>query len=170
MDEESPADPASEGGAANLAAEGVVREGFADRPGTAVILRPGGIYGPGRVMRSAAQVRAGEPVRGHADAWLNLVHVEDLAAAVRLAADAPAPSGLYLVTDDRPLTRRDYYTLLADRLGGPPPTFTGEGGRVGGLGKRCRNRRLKEELGWAPRFPDAAAGLADAAGGVPGGA
>ena len=169
VDEASETVPDSAGGAANLAAESLLRDRFADRPGTAVVLRPSGIYGPGRVMRSAAQVRSGDPVRGRADAWLNLVHVEDLADAVVLAADAPAPAVLYLVSDDRPLTRRDYYTLLAEAHGGPPPTFTGEGGRVGGLGKRCCNDRIKNELGWAPRFPTAAEGLADALGDGPSG-
>ena len=169
VDEASGTAPDSPGGAANLAAEALLRDRFADRPDSAVVLRPSGLYGPGRVMRSAEQVRSGEPVRGRADAWLNLVHVEDLADAVCLAANAPAPSDLYLVSDDRPLTRREYYTLLAEAHGGPPPTFTGKGGRVGGLGKRCRNGRIKEELGWTPRFPTAAEGLADALGDGPSG-
>ena len=157
--EASEIDPTSPGGAANYAAEQSVFAAYDGRTGAAVVLRPSGIYGPGRVMRSAEQVRSGEPVRGRPDAWLNLVHVEDLAAAVALAADHPQPMREYLITDDRPLTRRDYYTLLAERLGGPPPTFTGEGGRVDGLGKRCRNDRAKRHLGWAPRFPTAAQGL-----------
>ena len=167
VDERSETDPDSEGGRANLAAERRVAARFAGAPHAAVLLRPSGIYGPGRVMRTAPQVRSGEPVRGAADAWLNLVHVEDLADAVARAADAPAPAGLYVVSDDRPLTRRDYYSLLAAELGGPPPTFTGEGGRVGGLGKRCDNSRIKADLGWRPRFPDAAAGLRDALWGTP---
>ena len=171
VDEDSPTAPDRPGGAANLAAERAVAEYFAARFGGAVILRPSGIYGPGRVMRSAEQVRSGEPVRGRADAWLNLTHVEDLAAAVCLAADAQEPASRYLVSDDRPLTRRDYYTLLAERLGGPPPTFTGAGGRVDGLGKRCRNDRIKADLGWSPEYPTAAHGLdqALAVGAGPGG-
>ena len=168
VDERSETDPDSEGGAANLEAERLVRERFAGRPGAAVVLRPSGIYGPGRVMRSAEQVRSGEPVRGTPDAWLNLVHVDDLAAAVVLAADAPDPAELYVVSDDRPLTRREYYALLSDALGGPPPTFTGGGGRVDGLGKRVRNDFIKRDLGWSPRFADAAAGLADAPGAADG--
>ncbi|MFH5805734.1 NAD-dependent epimerase/dehydratase family protein [Alienimonas sp. DA493] len=167
VDEESPTEPDSDGGRANLAAEQIVRYRFGGRAGVGVVLRPSGIYGPGRVMRSAEQVRAGEPVRGRADAWLNLVHVDDLAAAVCLAADAPEPDDLFLVSDDRPLTRREYYGLLAERLGGPEPTFTGEGGRVDGLGKRCRNAAIKEYLGWSPRFPTAAEGLIDALGDDP---
>lgn len=157
--EASEIDPTSAGGAANRAAELRLFEAFDGRTGAAVVLRPSGIYGPGRVMRSAEQVRSAEPVRGQADAWLNLVHVDDLAAAVCLAADHPQPMREYLVSDDRPLTRRDYYTLLAERLGGPPPTFTGEGGRVTGLGKKCSNDRAKRHLGWTPRFPTAAEGL-----------
>ena len=168
VDERSAAVPDSPGGRANLAAERRVADHFSGSPHAAVVLRPSGLYGPGRVMRSAEQVRAGESVRGNPDTWLNLVHADDLAAAVALAADAAEPAELYLVSDDRPLTRREYYALLADRLGGPAPTFTGDGGRVAGLGKRCDNSRIKAGLGWRPRFPDAAAGLADALAG-PGG-
>ena len=167
--EASETKPESPGGRANLAAERRVAAHFAGVRHAAVVLRPSGIYGPGRVMRTAEQVRSGEPVRGNPEAWLNLVHVEDLADAVALAADALEPAGLYLISDDRPLTRRDYYSILADRLGGPPPTFTGEGGRVEGLGKRCDNALAESHLGWRPRFPDAAAGLRDALGEAPAG-
>ncbi|NNJ25359.1 SDR family oxidoreductase [Alienimonas chondri] len=163
VDENSPTEPDSDGGRANLAAERAILAHFENRPSAAaVILRPSGIYGPGRVIRSAEQVRSGEPVRGQAEAWLNLVHVADLAGAVSLAAESPSPSARYLVSDDRPLTRREYYSLLAERFGGPPPTFTGSGGRVDGLGKRCRNDRVKNDLHWSPRYPTAAEGLADA--------
>ena len=167
VNEESETKPDSDGGRANLAAERRVAAHFAGVKHAAVVLRPSGIYGPGRVMRTAAQVRAGEPVRGNPDAWLNLVHVADLADAVARAADAPELAGLYLVSDDRPLTRRDYYSLLAEELNGPPPAFTGEGGRVDGLGKRCDNALIKSHLGWRPRFPDAAAGLRNALGDAP---
>ena len=66
------------------------------------------------------------------------------------------------VTDGAPLTRRAYYATLADLLGGPPPAFTGAGGRVGGLGKRVRADRVRATLDWSPRFPTAAAGLGQA--------
>ena len=159
VDEQSPTEPDAENGRVALAAERLLRRA---RPDAAVV-RLSGLYGPGRVLRKAEAVRSGEPVAGRADAWLNLIHADDATDAVDRLAGHPSPPPLLLVNDDRPLTRADYYTLLADRLGGPPPTFTGTGGRTGdGLGKRCRNERAKSALGWTPRFPTAAEGLDDA--------
>ena len=159
IDEHSPTEPAAENGRVALAAEDLLR---GERP-DATILRLSGLYGPDRLLRKADAVRSGEPVAGRADAWLNLVHVDDAADAACRAADHPSPPELVLVNDDRPLTRGEYYALLAERLGGPPPTFTGTGGRGGdGLGKRCRNGAAKTALGWTPRFPTAAEGLGDA--------
>ncbi|HEX6987493.1 MAG TPA: hypothetical protein VF170_19095, partial [Planctomycetaceae bacterium] len=71
---------------------------------------------------------------------------------------------VYLVTDDRPVRRREYYGRLAELTGSPPPVFDPSAeGRSAGLGKRCRNDRAKRDLGLTLRFPTFEQGLADAA-------
>src|SRR5690606_16556836 len=49
--------------------------------------RLAGLYGPGRVPRSA-DIRAGQPIPAARGGALNLIHVEDAVQAVQKAADA----------------------------------------------------------------------------------
>ncbi|MEX0716231.1 MAG: NAD-dependent epimerase/dehydratase family protein [Planctomycetaceae bacterium] len=162
VDEASPTVPKLENGKRALAAERIVRERFVDRAGgVAIMLRLAGIYGPGRLLRRIEEVRAGAPIAGDPDGWLNLIHVDDAATAVLAAASRAARGSTWLVCDDRPVLRREYHAQLAALLDASPPTFTsGEGAsRTRGLNKRCSNRRLRQELGVTLRHPTIAEGL-----------
>ena len=109
----------------------------------ALVLRLAGLYGPGRLPRSA-DVTAGRPIARSPDAYLNLIHVEDAAAAVVAAAAlGPVTGGRASVSDGHPPTRGEYAGWLATQLGVPRPVF--EAGS--GLGKRVRNARAVRELG-----------------------
>ena len=120
VDEESPTDPEHESGRVVLEAEGRVR-GWAESRGTsAVILRFAGLYGPGRIVRRAMLER-GEPIPGDPEKFLNLVHIDDAAAVAASALDVDAISPIYLVADDRPVTRREYYSVAARVIGDPSP-------------------------------------------------
>ena len=152
-------EPLDDSGRVVLAAEAVLQ---AYRP-DAVILRLAGLYGPGRLLRGAA-VRAGEAYVGDADKWLNLAHVADAAAAV-LAAEgrADAPGRVFNIADGSPVTRRQFYTTLAQLLGAPPAQF----GPAPGTPTAEANRRIdatlaRSVLGWRPAFPSYREGLADA--------
>lgn len=159
VDETTPTEPANESGRLALEAEGLVRAS----PLEAIQLRMTGIYGPGRLLRRIEQMAAREPIAGEGDAWLNLIHVDDAARAVELAADrllgrldaAAQPDRTFLVSDDEPIRRRDYYARLARAARAPAPVFDpGAGGsRIIGVGKRCRNDRVKEELGLTLEHP-----------------
>jgi nucleoside-diphosphate-sugar epimerase len=155
VDEASETSPREESGRVALEAERLLR---ARRP-DAVILRFTGIYGPNRLLRKQA-VLAGEPLVGDADKWLNLVHVDDGADAVLAAEAHAAPGETYNVADDEPVTRRDFYTLLAEMLGAPPAEF--EPGPTPARpepNRRVSNRKARDRLNWAPRFPSYRAGL-----------
>jgi nucleoside-diphosphate-sugar epimerase len=71
---------------------------------------------------------------------------------------------LYLVADDRPAPRREFYRLIAEVLGAPEPRFeptepgSPEAGREGS-NKRVANGRIKAELGWSPVYPDIVSGV-----------
>jgi nucleoside-diphosphate-sugar epimerase len=154
-DEGSPVDPTEASGKVVADAE---RTLLAARP-DAVILRFAGIYGPGRVLRRAALL-AGEPLIGDADKWLNLIHVEDGAAAV-LRAEAAAPGETFNVSDGEPVTRRAFYTLAAELLGAPPARFEPPPpGSPPEPNRRVSNRRLQDRLGWRPAYPSYREGLA----------
>lgn len=159
VDETSPTQPVEESGRVVLAAERLLR---AKRP-DAIVLRFAGIYGPGRLLRKAAILK-GEPLAGDADKWLNLVHVEDGAAAVLAAEDRARPGATYTIADDEPVTRRVFYTHLAGLLGGPPAAFDHRP-EPGAANRRVSNRTARAELGWRPAYPSYREGLAQAVAG-----
>ncbi len=163
VDETSLCEPTQPGGKLCLEAEGLVRQ-YA--PGRATVLRLSGIYGPERFLSKRESLLAGAPLAGSAEAWLNLIHVEDAARAVVTVEALESPTDTYLVSDDEPAQRGDYYAELARLIGAPPPVFdTHQAARhgAGGLNKRCRNTRLRS-TGWSLRFVDYRNGLTDALG------
>jgi nucleoside-diphosphate-sugar epimerase len=159
VDETAATEPGDEAGRVVLEAERLLRERLPE----AIVLRFAGIYGPGRLLRTPALL-AGEPLTGDPDRWLNLIHVEDGAAAVIAAAERGQPGEVYNVCDDHPLLRRDFYTLLARLLGAPPPRFVPAApgtspGRRERAHRRISNRRLRRELALELRYPSCAQGL-----------
>ena len=173
VDETSPCEPAQPGGQCCLAAEVLVREFFPSSNQTAVtmrfanVLRLSGIYGPSRLLSRIESLRAGEPLSGQGEAWLNLIHVDDAVAAVLACEQRGQPSETYLITDDQPIRREEYYSQLARLVAAPPPVFANDQPAKrgsGGLNKRCSNRKARAELGLALAYPTIIAGLPHALG------
>jgi len=162
VDEDSVTEPSRENGRVLVESESVVRSRFGDR---ARVLRLAGLYGPGRLISRRETLMAGTPLGGRPDAWLNLVHVDDAARAV-VAASTVEQDGTWLVCDDSPVRREEYFGRLAELFGAPAPTFDPQrgGSRIDGLGKRCRNLRMKKELGVPLRYPSIEDGLPSAVG------
>lgn len=159
VDEDSPTDPISESGRVCLEAEKMARslcEGL-------VVIRYSGLYGPGRIIGRAALVR-GEAIEGDVARYLNLIHIDDAAHAAIAALDRGHAGRIYLATDDRPVTRHEYYTLASAVLGTTPARIVpGEaataGSRCDEPNKRVSNLRLKTELGVVLTYPDVTTGL-----------
>ncbi|MFO0800950.1 MAG: NAD-dependent epimerase/dehydratase family protein [Gemmataceae bacterium] len=153
VDETSPTEPTEEAGRVVLAAERLLRARRRD----AIVLRLAGLYGPDRLLRKHPVLK-GEPLVGDADRWLNLVHVSDAADAVVAAVERATPGATFTVADDAPAPRRAFYTLLAELLNAPPAAFD-ERPELDLPNRRVVNRRVRAELGWAPRFPSFREGL-----------
>ena len=106
----------------------------------------------------------GEPIPGDPDKFLNLVHIDDAARASAAALDADAPASIYVVADDRPVTRREYYSVAAQLSDAPEPRFapapigSPESTRDA-TNKRVANRRMKRGLGITLLYPDITTGL-----------
>lgn len=167
VNEFSAVSPSEENGCICRDAEAVVWEHFrrADqdaRTGEAIVLRLAGIYGPGRLLAREQQLRSGELLTGNPHAWLNLIHVEDAVQAVLGAEKQGLPGATYLICDDRPLRRREYYAALAAQLDLAPPNFeqlAADTPEHRQFNKRCVNRRMREELHVELRYPTVIEGL-----------
>ena len=174
VDETSDCRPGSANGQVCLDAERLLQQKLPEANG----LRLAGIYGPGRLVARIEALRAGQSPGGNPDAWLNLIHVDDAAAAVLACELRGTPGATYLVCDDHPCRRREYYSLLAAMIGAPVPfPSSGEGLPESGepvpatspeqphpsnLNKRCRNRRLREKLQVDLQYPRFDVGLPNA--------
>lgn len=163
VNEETPCQPTRDGGKASLAAEQVLRDHPVFGP-KGIILRLAGIYGPGRIPRSA-DLLAGKPIDAPSTGWLNLIHVEDAASIVLRSEEKAVPPRTYAVSDGSPVIRGDYYRELARLLGAPEPTFVAPAAESpaaqrAGSDKRVDNRRLWAELEPTFRYPSYREGLA----------
>lgn len=159
--EDSPCRPTREGGRACLAAEALLEHSaIADR---AIILRLAGIYGPGRIPRSA-DIRNGTPIAAPAEGFVNLIHVDD-AARIVLAMEALSPPRKYLVSDGHPVQRAAYYGELARLLEAPAPSFSApdpqtHAAQRAGSDKRVSPAKLLREAGIELQYPTFREGLA----------
>ena len=160
VSESTLAEPVTESGKCCLKAEGLLHRWAAARTRVSVsVLRMAGIYGPNRLLRRTSDLRAGTPLPGDPDSWLNLIHVDDAAhAIVGIARQSGTP--LLNVVSRNTVTRREYYELLARLVNAPAPRFSGEPAARGG------NKRVVSdvifETGLSFQFDDVAAGLQDA--------
>jgi nucleoside-diphosphate-sugar epimerase len=142
----------------------------------AVVVRPSHVYGPGGWYAQELVSRLRQPGRfaviGSGRNLWDVVHVDDVVAALIAAAEQAQPGSVYHVADDEPITYYDFMALTARELGvGPPRRIPAPLARaVAGSNAvdavvrsaRSSNAKLKRELGWTPRFPTAREGVPDA--------
>ncbi len=160
LDEAAPVHP-TELTSACLVAEAETAR-FAKLARTGVALRFGQFYGydSGHTVEAIKAARAGLPVElGPESAYRSLITTDDAASAV--VAALSAPSGVYNVVDDRPLTRAEHVDALATSLGVPTPTARSvnleEPGPFSVMvrSQRVSNQKFKEVTRWHPRYPSA---------------
>lgn len=167
VDEASVTEPTADGGQICLEAERTLWQWREAQTGeiSASVLRLAGIYGPGRMLAKAESLRAGVPMSGRGDAWLNLIHVDDAAELAIAAMHHWSDRATYLGVDSEPVLREHFYGRLASQLNAPSPCFTGvveAGGRgsESGINKRCVNPATQRDLGVTLTFPTFREGLA----------
>ena len=139
VDEESTTEPDSFRGSEVLEGEEVALAA----PFPSLVLRLGGIYGPGRnrLLRMVVQGRARCP--GDGPIWSNRIHRDDAARALEHLLTIPDPHSVYLGIDDEPTPLCQVYREVAAMLDAPEPQVDPEKGRDRS-NKRCSNRRLRE--------------------------
>jgi nucleoside-diphosphate-sugar epimerase len=144
----------------------------------AVVVRPSHVYGAGGWYAEELIPRLRQPGRfaviGRGTNLLDVVRVEDVAAALVLAAESAPAGSTYHVVDDEPIRFYDFMALTAGALGvGPPRRIPAPIARlVAGSNAvaavvrsaRSSNAKIKQELGWQPEYPSARLGIPDAVG------
>ncbi|MGC2459187.1 MAG: SDR family oxidoreductase [Gallionellaceae bacterium] len=128
----------------------------------ASILRVPGIYAADRLPLD--RLRAGTPamVAGE-DSYTNHIHADDLAAIVVKALHYARPNRIYNANDDSELKMGEYFDAVADAYGLPHPprlpraeverTVSPELWSFMNESRRLTNRRMKQELKVALRYP-----------------
>lgn len=141
--------PATASGVARVAAERALIDALP--AGQLVILRPAGIYGPGRGI--AERIRAGTyRIVGDGHAHISRIHVDDLVSAI-LAAGRASIGGVFNCADDAPDPIGEVADAIADAIGVPRPPRVDPASvspEVAGMllaNRRIANTRLREVLG-----------------------
>ena len=165
IDEDAPLQPISPRAHRRLDAE----RALADWGGDHVILRVPGIYGPDRLPIERLQKQL-PVVRAEESPFTNRIHSDDLAEASLHAAAYGTRGAAYNISDGNPTTMCDYFTRCAALLGLPSPPqvsmleaqriFTPAMWSFMEESKRLKNERMLLQLGFTPRYPDLALGLA----------
>ena len=146
-------------------------------PLAGIVLRYGGLYGPGAWDALVAMVRKRMlPVVGDGAGRWSWIHVDDAAAAT-VAALERGERGIYNVVDDEPARASEWIPHLADLAGAKPPLriprWLGRllaGDVVVRMMTEVRgvsNAKAKQALGWRPRWPSWRDGFRDALGATP---
>lgn len=153
-------------------AVGLAMDAHRDRGLPVSVLRPPIVYGRGGPFAKffLDYMRRGRyRVVGDGSNYTGFVHVADCALAYALALERAPRGEAFIVADDAPMTLRQASDAIADALGvrrpkTVPPFLAGL--VVGKVGVqvitesiRLRNAKLKDRLGWIPRYPSLRDGL-----------
>ncbi len=146
VDETSPVEPEGHAGRRLLEGEQIALGG----PFPAVVLRAGGIYGPGRTGTIERALKwasdNGPPV------YTNRIHRSDLVGALRHLMLLPDPEPIYLGVDHEPADQRTVSEWLASRLGPEVRRKAEPASTRARTNKRCSNARLAAS-GYSFQYP-----------------
>jgi nucleoside-diphosphate-sugar epimerase len=126
-----------------------------------IVVRLGGIYGPGRSALLRKFLSGDAVVDSQKDRLVNEIHRDDAIEAIRLLIKREGLTGeIYNVVDDQPILQSECYLWLAMKLNRPlPPAGRSTSKRKRGeSNKRVSNAKLRA-IGWVPRYPGFAEGM-----------
>jgi nucleoside-diphosphate-sugar epimerase len=128
-----------------------------------IVLRYGGLYGPGASDLLLGMLRKRQvPVIGGGTGVWSFIEVTDAAAAT-IAAIGQGEPGLYNVVDDDPAPVAEWLPYLAQVAGAKPPLrLPAWAGRLLAgefvvaqmtTSRGYSNQKARKELGWVPQYP-----------------
>lgn len=115
------------------------------------ILRPAGLVGP---QRHPGRFLAGKQELPEGNCGVNLVHQEDVIAAIELLLAEPetVSNRIYNLCAPEHPRKRDFYPEMAKKLGVAAPVFTPTDRQS--LGRIVNGQKICDELGFEYRFED----------------
>jgi nucleoside-diphosphate-sugar epimerase len=167
VDETTPLDPTTEKTEVLAEAERVARDGASERGIEGQVARFAGLYGPDRYRLK--RYLEGPVTAG----YLNMVHRDDAAGAVRFLLEEAVEDEVVVVVDDEPVEKHAFADWLADECGVERPEKRTKQERLAAgdlsaaaerrilTSKRCSNARLRE-LGYEFAYPTFREGYRDA--------
>ena len=154
--EQSPAEGASPTSRVLVETESLLLGKARDEHFPAIILRPSGIYGPGRGVLFHQFVRGEAALTGSGERLLNMIHRDDLAGAIIAALEQGRAGEIYNATDNEPVSQLEFFRWLSQQLGKRMPESRSDAeGRIrkrGSTNKRVSNQKLRSELGYTLKF------------------
>ena len=146
-----------------LAAIKFLERAVLDAPLEGIVVRYGGLYGPGSSETLGVILRKRMfPVIGNGAGIVSSTHVDD-AAGGTVAALERGHRGVYNIVDDDPAPSREFIQAIAEALGAPKPLHIPAwlGRLLAGdvavtmmtEGRGSSNAKAKRELGWQPIWP-----------------
>lgn len=128
-----------------------------------IVVRYGGLYGPGTSETLADILRKRMfPVIGNGAGMVSSIHVDDAAGGTTAALERGG-RGIYNIVDDDPARSQEFIPAIAEALGAKPPlripAWLGRllAGEVAVAmmteGRGASNAKAKRELGWQPIWP-----------------
>jgi 2-alkyl-3-oxoalkanoate reductase len=146
-----------------LAAIRFLEKAVLDAPLEGIVVRYGGLYGPGSSEALGGILRKRMfPIIGNGNGIVSSTHIDD-AAGGTLAALERGRRGVYHIVDDDPAPSREFIPAVAEALGAPEPLHIPAwlGRLLAGdvavtmmtEGRGSSNDKAKRELGWQPIWP-----------------
>ncbi|KAK9129786.1 hypothetical protein Sjap_010273 [Stephania japonica] len=174
VDEDYPANPKKASAKARLAAENRWLS-VGNNLGVPVqVLRPGGIYGPGRSALDTIikqEILTENQRMREARRYTSRIHVDDVCQALKATIDVPSPGRIYNVVDDDPAPRTEVFAFASElidkkwpgKIKASPTAGAYRQGheRAEGGEKRVSNVRMKNDLGVKLLHPTYRSGLED---------
>lgn len=144
-----------------LDAESAAAE-FTKSGGTGIVLRFSMFYGPdaAHTLEMVNWVKKGlAPAFGTRDAFMSSIWIDDVASAVFAALSVPA--GVYNVTDNVPIQKREAFEILAHELDVKAPRMLprwltrmmGSISETLGRSQRISNAKFRQAANWVPKVP-----------------
>jgi nucleoside-diphosphate-sugar epimerase len=148
VDEASPAEPVHEKGRILRETEELVLSHGG------VVARLGGIHGPGRSFFVTRFLEGAAVIDPDDRRLINQAHRDDIKTALLLLAKREE-GGIFNVVGDQPITAREAYEWLREKLKRPmPPAAKLPERRKRGEGNKWVSNAKLRALGWEPRYPN----------------